>query len=423
MHKTHGLFWFRHDLRLHDNPALSALSEQVDSMICVYLYPSPYSSPFLPDELGNGLCKKQFLDESLLTLRDALQAIGSDLLIIARDEKIYEASQIALLCKQVKANILGVSFHGGYDERQALTQINASEKNLKVVSKQSHTLFNEEELPFDICDMPNVFTAFRKKVEKHAEVSCPAPTINSLPRLIDFQVKSQFLKTVAGNTKFKGGESQGLKHLDYYFGKTQAASEYKETRNELEGWLPSTKFSPWLANGSISVRTVYQRLCEYQQTIEKNESTYWIFFELLWREFFHWMQVKHGTDWFAYSGFQNNTPDTHFDKEALERWCQGDTGYDIVDACMRQLNQTGYMSNRGRQLVASCLVHELNHDWRSGAAYFEKQLVDYDVASNWGNWLYLAGVGSDPRGHRRFDLQKQADRYDRDGHFRATWLE
>ncbi|CRZ71222.1 Deoxyribodipyrimidine photolyase%2C single-strand-specific [Vibrio cholerae] len=88
---------------------------------------------------------------------------------------------------------------------------------------------------------------------------------------------------------------------------------------------------------------------------------------------------------------------------------------------MRQLNQTGYMSNRGRQLVASCLVHELGLDWRYGAAYFETQLVDYDVGSNWGNWQYLAGVGADPRGSRQFNLEKQAHTYDPKGEFVAKW--
>jgi deoxyribodipyrimidine photo-lyase len=88
---------------------------------------------------------------------------------------------------------------------------------------------------------------------------------------------------------------------------------------------------------------------------------------------------------------------------------------------MNQLKETGYMSNRGRQLVASCFVHELNLDWRYGASYMESQLIDYDVGSNWGNWQYLAGVGADPRGHRRFNLDKQASVYDPDGEFVAKW--
>jgi deoxyribodipyrimidine photo-lyase len=88
---------------------------------------------------------------------------------------------------------------------------------------------------------------------------------------------------------------------------------------------------------------------------------------------------------------------------------------------MRQLNATGYMSNRGRQIAASALIHELGLDWRCGAAYFEQQLIDYDPASNWGNWQYIAGVGADPRGGRQFNLEKQTKMYDPDGAFINRW--
>jgi deoxyribodipyrimidine photo-lyase len=88
---------------------------------------------------------------------------------------------------------------------------------------------------------------------------------------------------------------------------------------------------------------------------------------------------------------------------------------------MKQLKATGYMSNRGRQLVASCFVNELSLDWRYGAAYMEQQLIDFDIAANWGNWQYLAGVGADPRGLRSFDLQKQTHIYDPQHHFIKKW--
>jgi deoxyribodipyrimidine photo-lyase len=88
---------------------------------------------------------------------------------------------------------------------------------------------------------------------------------------------------------------------------------------------------------------------------------------------------------------------------------------------MKELNATGFLSNRGRQIVASCLVNELAIDWRYGAAYFEQQLLDYDVGSNWGNWQYLAGVGADPRGKRHFDLEKQTKQFCPDGLYINKW--
>ena len=130
---------------------------------------------------------------------------------------------------------------------------------------------------------------------------------------------------------------------------------------------------------------------------------------------------RHEKRLFAFQGIKQQKPLTSFYPERFRKWCSGNTPYPLVNACMKQLNATGFMSNRGRQIVASCLVNELAVDWRYGAAYFEQQLLDYDVASNWGNWQYLAGVGADPRGKRYFDLNKQTRQYDPDGLFINKW--
>jgi deoxyribodipyrimidine photo-lyase len=192
-------------------------------------------------------------------------------------------------------------------------------------------------------------------------------------------------------------------------------------RNELDGWENSSKFSPWLAQGNLSVRKIYANLRRYEQENGANESTYWLYFELLWREYFQWYALQHGRRLFAFRGIKQHKPLTSFYPERFQKWCNGYTPYPLVNACMKQLKATGYLSNRGRQIVASCLVNELAVDWRFGAAYFEQHLLDYDVASNWGNWQYLAGVGADPRGQRHFDLEKQTRLYDPEGKFINKW--
>jgi deoxyribodipyrimidine photo-lyase len=111
----------------------------------------------------------------------------------------------------------------------------------------------------------------------------------------------------------------------------------------------------------------------------------------------------------------------HFPKD-FQRWCSGQTGEAIVDAGMRELAATGFTSNRMRQIVASYLVHDLSCDWRAGAAWFESQLVDFDVCSNQGNWLYISGRGTDPRMGRRFNPTKQTQDHDLHGHYRKIWL-
>ena len=137
--------------------------------------------------------------------------------------------------------------------------------------------------------------------------------------------------------------------------------------------------------------------------------------ELYWREFFQWRAFFDAASLFRHGGGNRRLRRCTFEPRAYARWCAGDTPYPLVNALMHQLVATGWMSNRGRQIAASCLINELDIDWRYGAAFFEKHLIDYDVASNYGNWRYIAGVGADPRGGRHFDLDKQARMYDPQG--------
>ncbi len=184
----------------------------------------------------------------------------------------------------------------------------------------------------------------------------------------------------------------------------------------------STRFSPWLAVGSLSARSVWAESLRFEATFGRNEGSEWLRFELLWREYFRHLSRLWGRRLFITEG----TATTHFPRTKrasapFEQWCTGKTGHLFIDAHMNELSSTGWMSNRGRQVVASYLVHHLHGDWRAGAAWFEHQLIDYDVASNYGNWTYLAGVGTDPRPNRVFNPDLQADRYDPSGSYRRKW--
>jgi deoxyribodipyrimidine photo-lyase len=222
---------------------------------------------------------------------------------------------------------------------------------------------------------------------------------------------------------FAGGETAGLARLQQYFWQQDLLRSYKETRNGLLGADYSSKFSAWLAHGCLSPRLIYDEVKKYEAKRAKNESTYWLVFELLWRDYFRFVAKKFGNRLFSPAGIKGGTDlGLRQDARLFDKWAQGLTGIPFIDANMVELAQTGFMSNRGRQNVASFLVKDLHIDWRWGAMYFETLLVDYDVCSNWGNWNYVAGVGNDPRENRYFNILRQAKQYDPKGAYVKHWL-
>uniref|UniRef100_K7FMD1 Cryptochrome DASH n=2 Tax=Pelodiscus sinensis TaxID=13735 RepID=K7FMD1_PELSI len=219
-----------------------------------------------------------------------------------------------------------------------------------------------------------------------------------------------------------GGETQALMRLQHYFWDTNLVASYKETRNGLIGIDYSTKFAPWLALGCISPRYIYEQIRKYEKERTANQSTYWVIFELLWRDYFRFVALKYGTRIFSLKGLQDKEVPWKKDPKLFDAWKEGRTGVPFVDANMRELAATGFMSNRGRQNVASFLTKDLGLDWRMGAEWFEHLLVDYDVCSNYGNWLYSAGVGNDPRENRKFNMIKQGLDYDSNGDYVRLWV-
>ncbi|MBE7178959.1 MAG: DASH family cryptochrome, partial [Mucilaginibacter polytrichastri] len=296
-----------------------------------------------------------------------------------------------------------------------------------------HTMYHKEDLPFPIKDIPDVFTTFRKKVERDATVrpSLAAPeSISSpefsnpgdIPTLKDLGLEPE-QADARGVLNFKGGETEGVKRLHSYLWETDSLRTYKLTRNEMLGADYSTKLSPWLSLGCLSPRFVYSEIKRYEKERVANDSTYWLEFELLWRDYFRFMFKKHGNQFFHEGGFHDHKPETGDNQKTFfEAWKNGQTGIPFIDANMLELKETGFMSNRGRQNVASFLVKDLKVNWTWGASWFEEKLIDYNPASNWGNWAYVAGVGNDPRENRHFNVIKQAKEYDPKGLYVKHWL-
>jgi len=221
---------------------------------------------------------------------------------------------------------------------------------------------------------------------------------------------------------FKGGETCALQRLHDYLWGTNAITTYKNTRNGLVGTEYSTKFSAWLSIGNLSPRTIFSEVKKFEAKRTANKSTYWVIFELLWRDYFRYVCLKYGKAVFEAGGLRGLQHKWKKDLNLFKKWKNGTTGVPFVDANMRELLKTGWMSNRGRQNVASFLVKDLKLDWRMGAEWFESMLIDHDVCSNYGNWNYAAGIGNDPRENRKFNVIKQGLDYDPNGEFVKLWV-
>ena len=422
-----ALVWFKTNLRVEDNrPLIEAIAHN-DEVIPVYIFDPMIFEQTNYQTKKMGLFRLKFLMECLEDLNQALTEKGTHLVIIQGEPK----TEISKLVQKYKAQEVYAEFPIAYEEQKLQEQVEKELWKEDAILKTYLTnyLLDEKDLPFPVSKLPDVFTDFRKKVERecavHEPIKCPNK-INS-PLLHAFEIPHfEELTGLRVDERtafpFKGGLFSAKERLNYYLYESNQIEHYKKTRNGMLGADYSTKFSAWLAFGCLSPKEIYAAVSVYEQTVHKNDSTYWVIFELWWREYFYWVMRKYGTKLFQLNGIKNQSPiQRRLDLEKLNLWKTGQTGNAFIDANMKELNTTGFMSNRGRQNVASYLVNDLQIDWRYGAAYFEEQLIDYDVCSNWGNWAYISGVGNDPRGHRVFNVLKQADDYDKNGEFRNCW--
>jgi deoxyribodipyrimidine photo-lyase len=422
-----AIVWFRKDLRLHDHEALHKAKQVAEHIIPFYCFDA---SEYGKTSFGfdkTGPFRTQFNIESVAQLRANIRNLGNDLYIRAGNT----ADELAELVKSSNAEAIFASKDIHAEEISIQKELE-SKTSIPIDYSFSSCLYHVNDLSHSFHDTPEVFTTFRKGVEKKAKVRELFPKAEKLPKTEtkldwgslpsneDLGVESRSIDLRAA-IQAKGGEDEALKRLAHYFFETRSLQDYKQTRNGLLGEDYSSKFSLWLWNGCISPRMIYWKVKEFEKEIKKNQSTYWLIFELIWRDYFKYISLKHGNKIFQLNGIGKSERKWEVDHERFQKWAKGETGIPFIDANMRELNETGFMSNRGRQNVASFLSKELQLDWRMGAEYFESMLIDYDVASNYGNWMYVSGVGNDPR-DRYFNIISQAKRYDPQAKFVKHWL-
>ena len=424
-----SLVWFRNDLRFSDHTGLAKACQNSKRLFGIYCFDPKL---FINNKLGFpkiNVYRAAFILESIKELKVELLKRNISLIV-----KIGEPNKvISEFIKDHKINSL--YYQNEWTEEEIIEEkslLNKISTDVEVQKYSDQFLYHPDDV--DQSFVSDVFTSFRKYCEKNLVVrDIVEPTYsfskenlingnqNNLPTLEDLGLNNFEIDSRTA-FPFKGGCLSAKNRVNYYLWESKKVNFYKKTRNGLLGKDYSSKFSAWLANGSISSREIYWQIKNYENDIMKNQSTYWMIFELIWRDFFKYISLKYGNKIFKIGGILDKDYTWLRDEHQFQNWIDGKTNEPFVNANMIELKSTGWMSNRGRQNVASFLSKELLIDWRWGASYFESMLIDYDVHSNYGNWMYVSGVGNDPR-DRKFNIKFQADRYDPNKKFQNLWLQ
>lgn len=411
--KTKALLWFQKDLRLRDNLLLDWAVQNPCEVLAVW---------FVPENLTPQ--KKWFQIKSALIFKDALEKKGLPLYLLRGPPE--QGIQDLVSHFQINTVLAQTSFN--FRDDKVYEAVQTGLKDIHFVQLPQQTLIHPDDVPFTIKEMPEVFSKFRRLVEKkwmirptlQTESGKYAAIAGQLPAGTQ-QFKDSDMTRAELPYGFEPGEAAALLHLQDFIWDKKAILHYKLTRNGMIEKFDSSKISIWLSNGTLSVRRVYEEIKSFEAQHGENESTQWLIMELLWRDYFKFLSLKISEKIFLVNGLDNSDRKWRRETKAFQQWQNGYIGAAFVDANMRELNLTGWMSNRGRQNVASYLAKTMGIDWTWGAAYFESQLLDYDAESNWGNWLYLSGQGTDPR-DRIFNVEKQAEFYDSKGAYQKLWL-
>lgn len=433
--KKRVIVWFRQDLRIHDNEALHNALSAGDEVIPVYIFDErmfvgethAYGFP------KTGRYRARFILESVRDLRRRLRERGSDLVVrVGKPEE-----EIFGIARRSRSSWVFCNRERTRDEVAVQDQL---ERNLwsigqEIIYSRGKMLYYTQDLPFPVTHTPDNYSLFRKEVERIVAVRSPLPTPDDLkpftveidpgemPSEADLGIPD-FERDARAELTYRGGETAALQRLQKFLWETEAVADYCQNRSNLQGQMKSSHFSPWLAQGCLSPKMVYGELKKYEaERGGRNQSTYAIFYELMYRDFLRLMGKKHGDKIFLRGGMKEEPLEGLKDEEALlNLWVEGRTGVPFIDANMRQLALTGYISHQGRTNVANFLVKDLKVNWQMGAEYFESVLIDYDPCSNWVNWNFLVGLGCDGRDDKYLNILSQARKYDPDGTYVKRWL-
>lgn len=401
--KKYCIFIFRRDLRIKDNTCLNYCMSNYENVIPVFI--------FTPEQIVKNKYKSenaiQFMIESLKELNDELKKAGSKL-------HLFKGKNETIIRRIIRTiNVEAIAYNKDYTP-YSLKRDNSISKicknnDIECVELEDYLLHCMGSLNKDDGEPYRVFTPFKnnglkKKVNKPSNQRTKNLTRSNKLKTISFP-KYKINPSIHVN----GGRSNGLKKLRETYNKR---SKYAKNRNLLT--FETSRLSAYIKFGCVSIREVYYKMKSSKKFID----------QLFWREFYYYI-VYYFPEMLKGKSFRNIKSIAWKNNTRLfNKWKNGETGFPVVDAAMKELNTTGYQHNRGR-LITSNFLHRLLHiDWRKGEMYFANMLTDYDPSVNNGNWQWSASVGVDtkPYSQRVFNPILQSKRYDPKAEYIKKWL-
>lgn len=398
-----NIFWFRRDLRLEDNVGLHHALESDYKVLPIFIFDIN-----ILDKLEKNDARVTFIFETLQSIKRELKDKYS------RDISIYLGNPIEVFSKVLKTfSIKTVYTNHDYEpygiKRDQEIENLLLENNIEFKTYKDQVIFEKDEVVKKDGKPYVVYTPYMRKWKEKFKLQ------NTLSYSLN-KLKTNLYKTthISEVSLLDMGFSKSKQQIKRFILNSDIINNYEETRN-FPSLDSTSKLGPHLRFGTISIRKAVLKA-----TSEKNE-IFWQ--ELIWREFFmqilwHFPSTKHKAFKSKYDSIEWRNDENDF-----KAWCEGKTGYPLVDAGMRQLNATGFMHNRVRMLVGSFLCKHLLIDWKWGEAYFASKLHDYEMASNVGNWQWVAGSGVDASPYFRiFNPTSQIKKFDKDLQYIKKWV-
>lgn len=397
------LFWFRRDLRLEDNAGLSQALKSQDPVLPLFIFDTDILND-LKDSIDG---RVQFIHQCIQSLRDELAQKNSPILV--RQGQPVNVFKTLLETYHVHAVYCNEDYEPYARSRDAQVKSLLAENGISFHAFKDQVIFAPTEVRKSDGNPYTVYTAYKNKWKSVLKSS-------HLQSVYPDQEWGNLLQSTP--LPIPDIETTGFKTGNFYFPPAEINESiirsYHETRDYPHLAHGTSRLGLHLRFGTISIRVLVRKALEWNETFLN---------ELIWREFFmmilaHFPRVVTQSFKNAYDRIQWLNDPAEF-----ERWCQGQTGFPMIDAGMRQLNQTGYMHNRVRMIVANFLTKLLLIDWRWGEAYFAEKLLDFELAANNGNWQWSAGTGCDAQPYFRiFNPQTQIEKFDPERKYIRQWL-